>query len=157
MRIHKVLAVGAASLSLAGAAALPAIAGASNHQRPAAASKTHVFPSTLTPHTVHPGTAMTMKGHGAKKSTQYSCVFTVLKGSKYWVGPITAVNSNKHGKVTCHRTFEPYTAKSITGSSSTHKCPLTKKDKKHHYRCALSISTLDKSSAANQYFTAKKH
>jgi hypothetical protein len=153
MRINKFLAVGIAGLSLAGAATLPAVAGASH---PAAASKTHVFPTTLTPHTVHPGTAMTMKGHGARKSTTYNCVFTVLKGSKFWVGPITQVKSSKKGKVTCHRTFEPYTATSLSGAAP-HKCPLTKKDKKHHYRCALSIATSDKASAGNEYFTAKKH
>ncbi|MDT5001635.1 MAG: hypothetical protein QOK12_3740 [Mycobacterium sp.] len=153
MRINKTLAVAAAGLSLAAAAAVPAVAGATHHAAPSA--KTKIFPSTLTPHSgIKSGTKMVLKGHGAKKNTNYSCVFTVLKGSNYFVGPITPAKSNARGKIKCTRTFQPYTAVSLSGGGS-HKCPLSHKDKKHHYRCALDLSTTDKSSATNQYFTTK--
>jgi hypothetical protein len=156
MRISKLLAVTTAGCAVAAAVALPAAAGAlgaSHH--PAVASKTKQFPSTLTPKVVRPGQTLTLKGHGAKKNTSYSCVFVVIKGSNYTIGSIKNVKSTKKGKITCKRKFEPYTATSLSGGKS-HHCPLTKKDKKAHWRCALAVSTLDKSSATIAYFTAKK-
>jgi hypothetical protein len=153
MRISKTLAVTTAGLAIAAAATLPATAGTASHKAPSVTTK--VFPSTLTPNSgIKSGTQMVMKGHGAKKNTDYSCVFTVLKGKNYWVGPITPVHSNSKGKVKCTRTFQPYDAVSLTGGGTRH-CPLSKSLRRHHYHCALDISTQDKTSAANEYFTTK--
>jgi hypothetical protein len=153
MRISKLMAVAAAGCALVTAVTLPAVAGPAHH--PAAKAQTKTFPSTLTPHTVKPGQTLTLKGHGAKKSTSYSCVLVVIKGANYTIGPIKNIKSTKKGKVTCKVTYHPYTATSLTGGKS-HHCPLSKADKKAHWRCGVAVSTLDKSSATIQYFTAKK-
>lgn len=151
MRISKLMAVGAAGCALAAAVTLPAMAGPANHS----VASTKQFPSTLTPHSVKPGQTLTLKGHGAKKNTNYSCVLVVIKGSNYTIGPIKNVKSTKKGKVTCKVTYHPYTAMSLTGGKS-HHCPLSKADKKAHWRCGVAVSTTDKSSATIQYFTTKK-
>ena len=153
MRISKLMAVGAAGCALAAAVTLPAVAGPAHH--PAAKAQTKTFPSTLTPHTVKPGQTLTLKGHGAKKSTSYSCVLVVIKGSNYTIGPIKNVKSTKKGKVTCKMTYHPYKTISLTGGAGK-QCPLTKAEKKGHWRCGVAVSTTDKSSATIQYFTAKK-
>ncbi len=158
MRISKLMAVGAAGCAIVAGLTIPAAAGPAHHAaKPAAAApaRTKQFPSTLTPHTVKPGTHMVLKGHGAKKSTAYSCVFVVIKGSDYAIGPIKDIKSTKSGKVTCKLTFQPYKASDFS-NGKTHHCPLTAKDKKAHWRCGVAVSTLDKSSATIQYFTAKK-
>jgi len=153
MRISKLMAVAATGCALAAAAAIPATAGAAH---PAATSRTHTFPSTLTPKTVKPGQTLTLKGHGAKKSTAYSCVLVVIKGAQYDIDlHIKTVHSTKTGTVTCKMKYEPYTATSLTGGKS-HHCPLSAADKKAHWKCGLAVSTTDKSSATIQYFTAKK-
>jgi len=157
MRISKLMAVGAAGCAIAAGLTIPAAAGPAHHAAKPAAStpaRTKQFPSTLTPHTVKAGTHMVLKGHGAKKSTSYSCVFVVIKGSNYDIGPITNIKSTKSGKVTCKRTFEPYTAQSLSGGPAR-KCPLSKASKKAHWKCGIAVSTIDKSSATIQYFTAK--
>jgi hypothetical protein len=158
MRISKLMAVGATGCALVTAISLPAAAGTAHHAaKPTAATpaRSKQFPSTLSPHSVKPGTHMVLKGHGAKKRTAYSCVFVVIKGANYDIGPITNIKSSKKGKITCKRTFEPYTAHSLSGGANR-KCPLSKASKKAHWRCGLAVSTLDKSSNTIQYFTAKK-
>lgn len=152
MRISKFMAVAASGCALAAAVTLPAMAGTAHHSVRA----THQFPSTLTPKTVHPGQTLTLKGHGAKKSTKYDCVLGVYKGAKYAVGPITVAKSTKKGKLTCKVTYHPYTGSGALDGQSNHKCPVTKKDKKAGWRCGLAASTLDKSSATIGYFTGKK-
>jgi hypothetical protein len=156
MHISKGLAVAASGVCLAAAATIPAVAGAS-HQHRAPSVHTKQFPSTLKPNKgIKTGTKMVLKGHGALKNTQYTCVYTVLKGKNYWAASstISGVMSNSKGKVKCVKTFAPYTG-TITNKSGSHKCPLTKKDKKHHFRCAMDISTASKTSATNQYFKTK--
>jgi hypothetical protein len=151
MRISKVMAVAVSGCALGAAAMVPAIAGTGHHAVPA----TKQFKSTLSTHSPKPGQKITLIGHGAKKSTQYQCVFVVLKGSAYTIGPIKPVKSNKSGKVKCTVTYKPYTAVSLTGGKS-HHCPLSKKDKKAGYKCGLAVSTQDKTSATIQYFSPKK-
>jgi hypothetical protein len=160
MRISKVLAVAAAGCALAGGAMLPAAAGASHSAtkaKPAVASG-HVFHTTLSTHAPRKGQVMTLTGTGAKKKTPYTCVLTVLKGSAYWVdtSSLKPAKSSKKGKVVCKETYEPYTAVSITGGTTSHKCPLSKKDKKAHYKCGFAVSTTDKTSNGIQYFSPKK-
>jgi hypothetical protein len=159
MRISKLMAVAVSGCALAAAAAVPAVAGA-GHAAPAAhpavASKTKTFPSTLTPHTVKSGQTLTLRGHGAKKSTKYTCVLVVIKGSAYTINTSTkTVKSTAAGKVTCKMTYKPYKTVSLTGGAPR-QCPLTKAEKKGHWRCGLAVSTLNKSSATIQYFTTKK-
>jgi hypothetical protein len=156
MRISKLMAVGVSGCALVAAVTLPATAGPAHHTaHPTVASKTKTFPSTLNRHTVKPGQALILHGHGAKKSTAYSCVLVVIKGANYTVGPIKNIKSTKKGKITCRVTYKPYTATSLTGGAS-HHCPLSAKDKKAHWRCGMAVSTLTKTSATIQYFTAKK-
>jgi hypothetical protein len=100
---------------------------------------------------------MVLTGTGAKKRTTYDCVLIVVKGATYTVdsASIKPVVSSKKGKVVCKEKYEPYTAISLTGGAS-HKCPLSKKDKKAHYKCGFAVSTTDKTSNGIQYFTPKK-
>jgi hypothetical protein len=151
MRVRKVLTIAAAGCALAASAMLPASAGTVGAAHPA----THVFHSTLNTHSPKPGTKLVLKGSGALKNTNYDCVLVVIKGAKYTVGPITNVKSTKTGHITCRVTYRPYTAQSLTGGASE-KCPLTAKAKKAHYRCALAVSNLSKTSSAIQYFSPKK-
>lgn len=154
MRISKFMAVVVSTGALAAAATLPAVAGTAHH--PAVAAKTKTFPSTLTPHTVKPGQTLTLRGHGAKKHTSYTCVLVVIKGSNYTINTHTkTVTSSKSGKVSCKMTYRPYHTISLTGGPGR-QCPLTKAEKKSHWRCGLAVSTLNKSSATIQYFTTKK-
>jgi hypothetical protein len=149
MRISKTLAVSAAGLSMAAAAALPAAAGVSHHP----ASKGS-FKSSISPNPVHSGQTLTLKGKGAKKNTAYTCVIVVIKGQSYGLAPgLTIVHSNKKGKVTCKKTFTSFSA-SVNGK--TRHCPLTKADKKAHFKCGMAVSTADKKSNTISYFTAKK-
>jgi hypothetical protein len=150
MRISKFMAVAASGCVLAAAATLPATAGTAHHA--VGAVKTKQFPSTLSTHSPKPGQVMVLKGHGAKKRAQYSCVLIVIKGKNYTIGPLKNVNSTKKGRVTCKVKYKPYKAVSLTGGKS-HHCPLTKKDKRAHFRCAVAVSTADMTSATIQYFT----
>jgi hypothetical protein len=159
MRISKLMAVGASGCALVAAVTLPATAGsakpAAGHH-PAVASKTKTFPSTLSPHSPKPGQTLTLKGHGAKKSTLYTCVLVVIKGANYTIDTHTKnVKSTKSGKISCKMKYEPYSTISITGGAGNH-CPVSKKNKKAGYRCGMAVSTTSKSSATIQYFTPKK-
>jgi len=149
MRISKVLAVAAAGCALAAAVALPATAVASHGN---VASKTKQFKSTLNHHTARPGETLVLKGHGAKKSTSYTCVLIVIKGTAYDIdtGSLKPVKSTSKGKITCRQKYEPYTATSLSGGPPL-KCPAAK-----GYRCAMAVSTTNKKSATIQYFKGKK-
>jgi hypothetical protein len=153
MRISKVLAVATAGFALAAAATIPATAGTTHN----AAAKTKQFKSSIKPTTVKEGQTMTLKGHGAKKNTSYTCVVVVIKGSNYGLdsNSLTSVTSSSSGKVTCKQKFEAFSATPINGGKARH-CPLKKADKKAKFRCAIAVSTIDKKSATISYFTAKK-
>jgi len=151
MHVKRLLAVAATGCALVTGVTLPATAGTSHPQAPA----THQFKSTIKPSkNVRSGTVLHVKGHGAKKNTQYDCLFVILHKSDYAadIGTITNVKSNKHGKVSCTKTFEPYSAADQNGK--LRHCPLTKKDAKARFRCAVVIATTTKSSATVAYFTA---
>lgn len=150
MRISKTLAVAASACALATAAAIPATAGAAHHP----ASK-GTFKSTISPNPVHSGQTLTLKAHGALKSTSYTCTQLVIKGKTYGLAPGTlkVLKSSSKGKITCKETFNKFSA-SVGGT--TRHCPLTKADKKAHYQCAMAVSTTDQKSNTISYFTAKK-
>jgi hypothetical protein len=149
MRISKLMAVAASGAALVAAATLPAAAGPAQHTM----RSTHTFPSTISPKTVSPGQTLTLRGTGAKRSTKYVCVLVVIKGANYGLGSsLKFVNSTSTGKVTCARKFEPYHA--VVGGTTRH-CPTTAADRRAGFRCAMAVSTLDKSSAAIGYFTAR--
>jgi hypothetical protein len=135
---------------LAATAVLPAAAGVSHHP----ASK-GTFKSTISPNPAHVGSTLTLKAHGAKKSTAYTCTQLVIKGKNYGLAPGTlkVLHSSKKGKITCKETFNKFSA-SVGGT--TRHCPLTKADKKAHYQCAMAVSTADQKSNTISYFTAKK-
>jgi hypothetical protein len=153
MRITKALAVGITGCALAGAAAIPAVAG-SSHAHPAT-GKHGTFSSKLSPKVAHPGTVLKLKAHGAKKKTTYTCVFTAVKGKMYAAdtGALSSVVSNKHGKFTCSKTFEPFHGKLQNGTKVS--CPLSKKNKKAGVKCGFAASTIDMKSNTIQYFKAK--
>jgi hypothetical protein len=155
MRISKLMAVGAAGCALAAAVTLPATAGTAAHH-PAVASKTKQFPSTLTPKSVKPGQTLTLKGHGALKSTTYNCLLIVIKGANYYPDTASIVfpKSTKSGKITCHIKYKPFSGKPLSGP--VRHCPLTKKDKKAGFKCAVAVSTTNMKSASRDFFTAKK-
>jgi hypothetical protein len=154
MRIRKSLAIAGAGLSLAAAAAIPATASTSHPAAKHPASK-GTFHSTVTPSVVHPGQTITLKAHGAKKRTSYTCVIVVLKGAHYGIGHILgAKTSSRHGKLRCSGTFEPFKA---TVSGHVRHCPTTKKDRRAGFKCGFAASTLNKKSNTISYFTARKH
>ncbi|HTR71197.1 MAG TPA: hypothetical protein VMH41_13345 [Mycobacteriales bacterium] len=132
-------------LSLAAAATVPASAGSNG-----------TFHSTLTPKTAHKGTKLTIKGTHARKKATFDCLFVVIKGKTHYgpdLGSLKKVKSTKKGKVSCTLTFKPFEE---TVSGKARHCPLSKADKKAHYKCAIAMSTSDQKSNTIQYFTAKK-
>jgi hypothetical protein len=151
MRISKFMAVAASGAALVAAATLPAAAGTAQHS----VGSTRTFPSTISPSTVHTGQTLTLKGHGALKSTKYACVLIVDKGTKYGldITSLKYVKSTSTGKVTCTQKFKPFSA--TVGSTKRH-CPLTSADKRAGFRCAMAVSTLNKSSATIGYFVGKR-
>jgi hypothetical protein len=155
MRISKFMAVAVGGCALAAAVTLPATAGTAHHS--VGATKTKQFPSTLTPKSVKPGQTITLKGHGAKKKTNYSCLFIVIKGANYGAdyNSLKGVKSGKTGKVSCKLKFEAFKATPVDGGKARH-CPLKKADKKAGFKCAVAISTTDMTSASRDFFTAKK-
>jgi hypothetical protein len=157
MRITKPIAVAAAGLSLAAAAALPAAAGAAHHAAAHPSSK-GTFKSTVSPTTVHNGQTITLKAHGAKPKTDYTCVLTVTHGSNYALGPHSILGtkkSSKHGKFTCSTIFHPFSGSPVNGGPKRH-CPTTKADRRAGWKCGFAASTLNKKSNTISYFTAKK-
>lgn len=150
MHVKRALSVAAAGSAIVAAATFPAVAGTS------APAKTKQFPSSVSPSKgVTPGTVLHVKGRHAKKNTDYACILIVLHGSNYGynLGSYKTVTSNAHGKVKCDQTFQPYTVSDTKGK--TRHCPTTKKERKHGFRCAVAISTTDKTSATVAYFKAK--
>jgi hypothetical protein len=154
MRIRKTMAVSLACMSIAAAATLPALA-ASSHP---AVGKHGTFPSKLSQHTgVHPGTALTLKAHGAKKNTGYTCAITAVQGKKHYadIGNTRAVTSNGKGKFSCTLTF-----RSFSGTIKGHKvhCPQTKKDRKHGVKCGMAAADPFHPMKSNtiQYFKSHK-
>src|SRR3954447_6196874 len=134
MRIRKTMAVSAAGLSLAAAATLPAVA-ASSHP----ASK-GTFSSSVSPNPVHAGQTLTLRAHGAKKHTSYTCVLIVLHKANYAIGHIIgSKTSSKHGKFKCSTTFQPYHATPVNGGKTRH-CPTTKKDRRAGWKCGFAAS-----------------
>jgi hypothetical protein len=153
MRIRKTLAVAVAGTSLAAAATLPAVAHPAHPAHPASKG---TFKSSVSPTTVHAGGTLTLKAHGAKKKTNYTCVIVVVHGANYAIGHIIgSKKSNKHGKFSCSTTFEPFKATPVKGGKKRH-CPTTKKDRKAGWKCGFAASTTDKKSNTISYFTAKK-
>jgi hypothetical protein len=156
MRISKALAIAATgcALTLTAASMVPASAGPSHRATPSV--KTKQFPSKVHPKTVHEGDSMTLKGHGAKKKTQYECVQVVIKGKHYGddASTIMPVTSTKKGHVTCTETFNKFT-EHVAGKGK-HSCPLSKKDKNNPWKCGFAASTIDQKSATISYFHAKK-
>jgi hypothetical protein len=156
MRIRKTLAIAGVGVSLAAAAALPATASTSHAAAKHPASK-GTFHSTVSPTTVHPGQTITLRAHGAKKRTSYTCVIVVVKGANYGIGHILgAKTSSKRGKLTCSGTFQPFKAVPAKGGKARH-CPTTKKDRRAGWKCGFAASTLNKKSNTISYFTARKH
>jgi hypothetical protein len=154
MRIRKTIAVSAAGLSIAAAASLPALA-AQSHP---AAGKHGTFPSTLSQHKgVHPGTNLTLKAHGAKKNTGYTCAITAVLGKKHYAdtGNVKAVTSNGKGKFSCTLTFRKFSGP-INGK--TVHCPQTKKDKKRGVKCGMAAADPFHPTKSNtiQYFKSHK-
>ncbi|MBV9485824.1 MAG: hypothetical protein JO246_07165 [Frankiaceae bacterium] len=149
MRISKALAIGGTAVALTGAVALPAAA--VNHHP---ASK-GTFKSSVSPNPVSPGQTLTLKAHGAKKKTNYTCVLIISHGKNYAIGHILgAKTSNKHGKFKCTTTFAAYSGTDQKGV--TRHCPTTKKDRKAGFSCGFAASTTDQKSNTVSYFKATK-
>jgi hypothetical protein len=142
------MAVAASGAALVAAATLPASAGTGQH----AVAGTHVFPSTISPKTVHIGQTLTLKGHGAKRNKSYACLFIIIKGATYGydIGTVKYIKSTSTGTVTCRQRFKAYTA--IAGGKVRH-CPLKPADKAAGYHCGLAVATVDKTSATIGTFT----
>jgi hypothetical protein len=150
MRISKPIAVAVAATSIAAAATLPAVA------HPSHIASKGTFKSSVSPNPVHSGQTLTLKAHGAKKKTNYTCALVVTHKANYGVGRIVGTKkANKHGKFSCSTTFEPFSATPVNGGPKRH-CPTTKKDRKAGFKCGFAASTLDKKSNTISYFTAKK-
>jgi hypothetical protein len=165
MRIIKVMAVAVSGVALAGAAALPAVAGAELGGVHATANAASVkqFKVTLN-HNKHVarGTKLVATGTGAQKNTKYYCVFAVIKLTKNGsqaAGDAASVKepvSSKSGRVVCKLTYEPFTGEA---GSTPHKCPLSKADAKHHWFCSVALAdaaTSGEKSAGFAKFTVKK-
>jgi hypothetical protein len=156
MRIPKVLAVAATGCALVAAVAVPASAHAGHAARPAVASKSKVFKTTLSPKSgIKTGTKLTLKGTGAQKNARFSCVLIVIKGTKYALdgGSLSGATSTKKGVVTCHATFKPFSG---TVGGKKVSCPTTKANKKAGYKCAFAVSNSAQTDSGISYFTAKK-
>jgi len=153
MRVNRTLVVAVSGLAVVVSVALPASAGASH----SATGKNGMFPSTLSPTTAHVGTKMTLKAHGAEKTTNYICVFAMVKGKRQRqdLDNATTIASSSKGTFKCTLTFKAFKAK-IAGK--TYHCPPTKADKKARVKCAFSAAdpSNPKKSHTIQYFTAQK-
>src|SRR4051794_14290011 len=150
MRIPKGLAVASAGVSMAAAVAIPAVA------HPAHPASKGTFKSSVSPNPVHSGQTLTLRAHGAKKHTSYTCVLIVLHGANYGIGHIIgSKTSSRHGKFKCSTTFEPFKAQPVNGGKARH-CPTTRKDRKAGWKCGFAASTPDKKSNTVSYFKAKK-
>jgi hypothetical protein len=152
MRIPKVLAVAVTGFAIVGAAAVPAVAHTSH---PAAASKSKVFHTTISPKSgVKTGTKLTLKGTGAAKKSQFTCVLIAIKGTKYAIdsSSLKVTHSNKKGALTCTETFAPFHG---TVGGKKVSCPLTKANKKAGFKCALAVSNTAMTDSGISYFTTK--
>jgi hypothetical protein len=155
MRIPKVLAVAATGCALAAAVAVPAAAHPSHAGHAAVASNAKVFKTTLSPKSgIKTGTKLTLKGKGAQKNAQFTCVLIVIKGTKYAINSnsLKVTHSTKKGALTCTEVFKPFSG---TVGGKKVSCPTTKANKKAGYKCALAVSNTAQTDSGISYFTAK--
>lgn len=154
MRVRTRLLIGFAGIAIAAGGAIPA--SAASHHAAHTSVTTKKFPITLTPHkNVKAGQTIHAVGRHAKKNTGYDCVLIVDKGANYALdtNSIKPVKSNGSGVVRCSQKFAKYSGVDLHGV--TRHCPLTKADAKAGFKCAVAISTVDKSSGNRAVFTAK--
>lgn len=143
---------------LAAGAAAPALGGAAHPAHASHPSAAKVFRSSVKPNkNVKPGTTLKLTSSHAKRSTAYSCVLIVIKGSTYGAdtSTIKPAQSNRHGHVTCTQKYQPYT----TNYGKTLHCPPTRSERRKGYSCAVSLAdsaTQGQKSASVAKFTAKK-
>jgi hypothetical protein len=119
------------------------------------------FKTTASPNKhVKPGTTITVKGKGAKKSTSFFCAQLIIvpkHQSRRVVGSaVTTVMSSPRGRIKCKQRFEPFSG---PFAGKTHHCPTTKADRKAGWSCAIGLAdaaTEGKKSGSLVTFTAKK-
>ena len=152
MRISRLMAVAAIGCAISGAAAIPALAGPNHSAHPAGTHGT--LDSSISPHTAHNGTRITMHASGAHKKTDYICLFALVKGSQHGqnLNNSTSVTSSKKGKFSCSLTFHPFHA---TVAGKVRHCPLTKADKKAHIVCGFAAADPSDPNGSNAFWPIK--
>jgi hypothetical protein len=160
MRLTRTATVVATGCALAVAATMPATALTHHHSAPARPA-IKLFKSTIKPDkNVKTGHTLKMTGKGADPNTDYNCLLLVTHGTKKGatygadLNSIKTVKSNGAGKVVCKQLFSAYKVTDTKGA--TRHCPLSKKDAKAGFDCAMGLSTSDNSSGSIKTFKAKK-
>jgi hypothetical protein len=162
MRTTKSLAIAISGCALAVVAAIPVNADAAVHSAShgqALAAKTSscqtiskhnakadkkAFRTTLKQCSgVKSGTTLVATGTHTLKNTKFYCVLSVLKltkgGSIAAADAVSVVSptSNSKGKVVCKIKYHPFTG---LAGTTPHTCPLSKKDAKAHWFCAVALA-----------------
>lgn len=138
---RKMLATLAAVGSLMLASAATGAADASQHEP---AQRTSYFKSKVTPNSdVTPGTTLTLKGSGAKRSTAYYCLLAVYDAdggnvAAPHIPSAQGVDSNRRGKVTCRMTYTPFSAEDDNGVMR--HCPTTRADRRANFKCGVVLA-----------------
>lgn len=128
----------------------------------AGANAVAIFTTKVSSGTAKPGQTIKASGKGALKNTKYYCVIAVYsyRSGKAISGPdqstLKTVRSDSKGKIKCSVKYQPFKAKA---GGKTRSCPLSKADKKEHFRCGVAFAdkaTAGAKSASVAPFTATK-
>jgi hypothetical protein len=137
MRIRSTLAVAVSGCALAASVAIPAAAGPATHAQHARPALSHgTLHSTISTTHAKTGTKLTLKVTGAKKKTNYLCLFALVKGANKNYPNLTNTAhpvSSKKGKFSCTLTFKPF-------KEGKFACPLNKAAKKAKLTCGFAAA-----------------